>query len=312
MSEFDSSERRGRTNISLMGLRAFDAAARLGSFRAAADAMGLTPSAVSHQIKTLERDLGAVLFHRQGRAVMLSEAGARLAPHVRQGFMAFTRGAAVVRAGARARQVRVSALALFSQTVLIPNLARFSERWPEYDIRIEATPAYADFDRDDVDFAIRVGNGRWPGLKSTELLRISGLPVASPAYLRTHGIRRPADAVSARLIHDTAQPAAWRAWLAAQGVARPDESKDLWFDSAPATLHAAEQGLGLALAIDPLIRLWPEYGRRIAEAFPGTTGPCTRYWLARRPNSDADPKIRAFTGWLRSACRALDRGIAPT
>lgn len=272
--------------------------------------MGLTPSAVSHQIKSLEHQLGSVLFRRQGRAVVLSEAGARLAPHVRQGFMAFTRGAAVVRGGARARQIRVSALALFSQTVLIPNLAKFSERWPGYDVRIEATPTFVDFDRDDVDIAIRVGDGRWPGLRCAELLRISGLPVANPAFLEEHHIQRPADVMNARLIHDLAQPKAWRTWLTAQGVDRTDESADLWFDSAPATLHAAEQGLGMALAIDPLIHLWPEYGRRVAPAFPGITGPRARYWLARRPESDADPKIRAFIRWLRSACRALDQATA--
>ena len=168
-----------RGSFPLSGLRAFDAAARLGSFRAAADALGVTPSAVSHQIKALEREIGSPLFRRRGRDVVLSEAGACLAPYVRQGFLAFDRGSAVVRGRARARQIRVSTLALFSQTILIPNLAKFSERWPDYDVRIEATTRYADFDRDDVDLAIRYGAGRWSGLECTELLRISGLPVAT-------------------------------------------------------------------------------------------------------------------------------------
>src|SRR5580700_805680 len=188
----------------LSGLRAFDAAARLGSFRAAADALGVTPSAVSHQIKALEREIASPLFHRRGRDVVLSEAGASLAPYVRQGFLAFDRGTAIVRGRARARQIRVSALALFSQTILIPNLAKFSERWPDYDVRIEATTRYVDFDRDDVDLAIRYGNGKWPGLECTELLRITGLPVATRAHLTERRLHKPADLVTARLIHDAA------------------------------------------------------------------------------------------------------------
>jgi LysR family glycine cleavage system transcriptional activator len=295
----------------LSGLRAFDAAARLGSFRAAADALGVTPSAVSHQIKALERALGSPLFHRQGRDVVLSEAGTSLAPFVRQGFLAFDRGAALVRGRARARQIRVSTLAFFSQTILIPNLAKFSTRWPDYDVRIEVTTRYVDFDRDDVDLAIRYGTGRWSGLECTELLRISGMPVATRAYLAERRLDKPADLAVARLIHDSAQPRAWSAWLTAQGVSQRDESRDLRFDSAPATLQAAEQNLGVALAIDPLVHLWPGFGKRLVAAFPGLTGPRARYWLVRRPESDVDPKIKAFISWVRAACRSFDRAGHP-
>ena len=291
--------------LPLGALRAFDAAARLGSFRAAGEEIGVTPSAVSHRLRELEQAVGAPLFVRQGRAVILSEAGARLAPHVRQGFLAFERGAAVVRGGTRARQIRVSALAMFSQTVLIPNLPDFARRWPQYDVRIETTPRFVDFEHEDVDVAIRVGDGRWPGLKCTELLRITGCPVASPAYLLEQSIHGVRDLAGARLIHDLAQPRGWQTWLAGHGVERPPLEHDLWFDSAPATLHAAEQGLGVAFAIDPLVRRWPTFGSRLVEAVPGASGPRTRYWLARRVGADTEEKVRAFASWLRTACRRL-------
>lgn len=306
MSESDSSEVQLRRGLPLAAIRAFDAAAQLGSFKSAAEALGLTPSAVSHQIRSLEQVLGAKLFHRQGRIVVLSEAGARLAPHIRQGFTAFARGMATVQAGDRARRIRVSALAMFSQTVLIPNLDRFTARWPQYEVRIETTPAFVDFDREDVDVAIRVGDGRWPGLKATELLRISGVPVATADYAAERRLTTPADLAGARLIHDTALPMAWRRWLATQEIDREAQPADLWFDAAPATLHAAEQSLGVALAIDPLVRRWPGYGGRLRPLFPGISTPRSRYWLVRRPDSEADPKIRAFTNWVRAACRAFD------
>ena len=291
---------------SLSALRAFDAIVRLGSFKAAADELRLTPSAISHQIKTLEGSLGAKLFHRQGRAVVLSEAGLRLAPYVRQGFVAFLRGATAVRGGLRARQIRVSSLALFNQTVLIPNLAQFSTQFPDFQVRIETSAAFVDFGRDDIDLAIRVGDGRWPGLKCTELLAISGVPVASPAFLTARASWTPEHLIDARLIHDTALPVGWERWLAAKGVVRAASPGDLWFDTAPATLHAAEQGLGVALAIDPLIRLWPGYGTRLTPLFPNLTGPRTRYWLVRRPESDAEAKVKAFAAWLQAACCAIE------
>ena len=307
MHEKNSSLEEKRGGFPLSGLRAFDAAARLGSFRAAADALGVTPSAVSHQIKTLERELGSPLFRRQGREVILSEAGACLAPYVRQGFLAFDRGTAHVRGRTRARQIRISATPLINQTILIPNLAKFSERWPDYDVRIEATTKYVDFDRDDVDVAIRYGNGRWPGLECTELLRIAGLPVATRAHLADRRIQKPVDLATTRLIHDAAQPRAWSVWLSAQGVSQRDESHDFWFDSAPATLQAAEQNLGVALAVNPLVRLWPGFGKRLIAAFPGLTGPRARYWLVRRPEADVDPKIKAFVSWVRAACRSVEQ-----
>ena len=122
---------------------------------------------------------------------------------------------------------------------------------------------------------------------------------------RLHPVRAPLDLVGARLIQDTAQPQAWRVWLAAQGVARSDTAGDLWFDSAPATLHAAEQGLGIALAIDPLVRAWPGFGTGLTYVLPQASGPRTRYWMVRRPESDRDPRIRAFETWLRESCQGL-------
>jgi len=98
---------------------------------------------------------------------------------------------------------------------------------------------------------------------------------------------------------------AWKIWLAGHGVERPGEEGDLWLDSAPATMHAVEQGLGVGFAIDPLIRAWPGFGERLVFALPEFSGPATRYWLVRRPESDRDLKIRTFIAWLRAACREL-------
>jgi len=303
MHEAGSAEVAAR--LPLAELCAFDAAVQLGSFRAAGEALHLTASAISHRIKSLESKLGVVLFQRQGRTLALTDAGSRLAPFARDGFGAVARGLAAIAQTPRARQIRVSALALFNQTILVPRLGEFTARYPEFDVRIQAATHFVDFEEEDIDVAIRVGNGRWPGLTSVELLRISGMPVAAPDMLHRLRIVNPADLVSVRLIHDAAQPTAWRRWLAAQGIAERDESGDLWFDSAPMTLHAAEQGLGVALAIDPLVRLWPGFGTSLKQAIPGATGPFSRYWIVHRPNAIREPKVRAFVAWVTGACAAL-------
>lgn len=288
---------------SVAGLKAFDAAARLGSFAEAADALGLTPSAISHQIRALEREIGTALFVRQGRAVVLSEAGTILAPYVRQGFVAFERGVAALHGRTRARQIKVSGLALFNQTILIPRLADFTARWPDYDVHIEATSRYVNFDQEDVDVAIRAGDGDWPGVTATELLRIAGLPVALPGFIAAQHLKAPDDLRRVRLIHHGAQPEAWSQWLKNQGITDRDDSRDLWFDSAPAMLQAAEQGLGVAMGIDPLVRRWPGFGERLVPVFPECGSLQSRYWLVHRRESGSDPKIKAFASWVRSACR---------
>lgn len=296
--------------MGLSALRAFDAAARLGSYAAAAGELGQTPSAISHQIANLERLVGGRLFERVGRRMQMTAAGEALQPHVARGFEAFQAGLRATRNDPRVRQIRVSSLALFNQLVLIPRLAEFSRRWPEYEVRVEATPRMVNLVGEDVDIGIRIGGGRRKGLQSAPLVRISGLPVCRPDMARRRNLVSPAALAHAPLVHDMAQPRAWEVWFDSRGVERTSAPGDLWFDSAPAILHAAESGLGVALAIDPLVRAWPGFGEVLAPPFADAAGPGGRYWLTCRDEVAGERKVRVFSNWLRTVCADLQSGRA--
>jgi len=172
-------------------------------------------------------------------------------------------------------------------------------------VRIEATTRYADFDRDDVDLAIRYGAGRWSGLECTELLRITGLPVATRASSGGAAVatnrmilRRRASSTTLRSLAPGAPGSAPREF--------PNATKAATCGSTVRRRRSRRRSriLGVALAVDPLIYLWPGFGERLIAAFPGLSGPRARYWLVRRPESDVDPKIRAFVSWVRAASRS--------
>ncbi len=308
--EFDSSNA-VRGGLPLQGLEALDAIVESGSFAGAAQRLRLTPSAISHRLRLLETTIGATLFRRSGREMVLTPEGRRLADWSRRGFASLERGVAEIREGDRANQIRVSVLALIEQTILIPALSQFTSRWPQYSIHLETTTRYANFDVDDVDVAIRVGQGDWPGLEKVELLRISGMPVARRDYIDRQGIAEPDDLRSDWLIHDSRQPRAWEKWLSAQLVESGKLSGGMQFDSAPATMLAAEQGIGVALGIAPLIYEWPGFGQQLVEVFPGRSGPSLRYWIVFRPEQRGDRKIRAFVNWARAACGRLGSTYSP-
>lgn len=294
----------GRRLPPVAALTAFDAAARLLSFRRAADDLGLTPSAVSHQIKALELQLGCELFVRLGRSVRLTLAGERMAPHVRRGLEAIERGAAAATDGQTDQVVRISAPALFCEVAIVPHLHELTRRGIE--LSIESSSRLVEFGNEDVDAAIRIGTGPWPGLRRTELLRITGLPVASPALLARHSATSIADLIKLPLIHDKAQPDAWSTWISAHGLsARTRHPNDLMFDSAPLALEAARRGLGVALAIDPLVRHSAGYGLQLVPALDLPSRVSLSYWFVRRPQSDSNRRVRVVAGWLSDVCRRL-------
>jgi LysR family glycine cleavage system transcriptional activator len=147
----------------------------------------------------------------------------------------------------------ISALPFFTSTVLLPALPDFRRRNPGLTLRIEATHQYADFNASRVDVAIRYGREHSTGLKFEPLVAVSGLPVCAPA-LTKGGLRTPEDLSGQVLIHLTTQPRSWPAWLKDAGVPDLAARGHLWLDSVPAMLEAAEHGLGVTLAMAPLIR----------------------------------------------------------
>ncbi len=290
----------------MAALLAFERAATLLSFRRAARELALSPSAVSHQIRGLERRFGVRFFVRSGREVRLTADGERF-------LRAISTGLATLEAASRdllsrshrnRTELHVSALPFFASTVLIPALGLFERRCPGLTLHIDTTHHYADFDRTPVDVAIRFGRERSAGLKLEPVLAVRGLPVCSPA-LGEDGLRKPRDLGRHVLIHVTQQPHAWSQWLADVGECDLRPRGELWFDTVPAALEAAEHGLGVSLAMDPLVRARKEFGRTLLAPFNVRSSRSERLYLVTRPERSHEKSIEEFRAWLMDTVARL-------
>lgn len=285
----------------LLALEAFDAAARHMSFKAAAQELNLTPSAISHRVKALERHLGQPLFRRLNREIRFTEAGQDYFGSVRRAFDEVSRASSRIRAPNQGDELRVSAVPFIAASWLIPNLESFLDSQPGLRLYVESTQRNADFARDPVDAAIRWGHGRWAGLSATRLTGISVTPVASPRLLQARGglrpLARPRDLRDQTLIHLSYLPEAWNRWLAAAGVAGLKPKREIWVDNMQQAIDAAERGIGVTLGVVPLLaprlaekRLVMPFGLALSENYA--------YWfVCRRAEADR-PRLKALRDWL--------------
>ena len=292
----------------LSALLAFERAATHLNFRRAAHDLAISPSAISHQIRGLEERFGVRLFARAGRSVRLTPDGERYLQAAAAGLSLLEEAGRELHRRGRGgpRELRVSSLPFFTATVLIPSLPAFARRHPGLTLRIETTHQYADFDSAGVDVAIRYGRERAAGLRLEPLVEVHSQPVCAPPLARA-GLRAPPDLARHVLIHVAPQPRAWPAWLREMGVGQLKPRGDLWFDSVPSALEAAEQGLGVALAMDPLVRARSGFGSRLVMPFQARAARGETLYFVCRPEQARDKRISAFRRWLLEAVgRAKD------
>ena len=286
----------------LTALLAFERAASQLSFRRAARDLALSPSAISHQIRGLEAQFGVKLFVRGARSVRLTADGERYLAKVSSGLATLQEAGREMLRQRRGGgdELWISALPFFTSTVLIPALADFKRRNPALTLRIEATHQYADFNASRVDVAIRYGREQSSGLKFEPLVEVRGLAVCAPALIKS-GLRNPADLSREVLIHLTSQPRAWPAWLKEAGIAELTPRGHLWLDSVPAMLEAAEHGLGVALAMAPLIKARPGFGRKLVAPFGFEARHSETIYLVSRTEQARDRRIGALRRWIVDA-----------
>jgi LysR family glycine cleavage system transcriptional activator len=281
-------------------LRSFEAAARRLSFTQAGEELSVSQVAISRQVKALEQWLGAPLFIRGTREVRLTAEGARLLPPVRQALDMLALAAGQVSRRGRRDVLSIQAYTTFAQRWLIPRLARFHEQHPDIEVRLTASVSPVDFEHQDVDAAVRSGDGSgWPGLETDFLTPITLLPVLSPSLLKRRKGRPPAEALSGMtLLHSLARPDDWETWLRANnadGVV--DSRKGLKFESSALAYEAALQGSGVAMAVEVLVdsylasgALVSPFGRPVR--LPGG------YYLVRPRQKPATMAMRSFRAWL--------------
>ncbi|MGG5819052.1 LysR substrate-binding domain-containing protein [Falsiroseomonas sp. HW251] len=277
----------------LAGLRVFEAAGRCGGFTAAAAELGVTPSAVSHGVRTLEDSLGVPLFHRDQRGMRLTPAGEKLLAEATRAFEGLSRCMDTLTEPRAGRRLTGSVAPTFATGWLLPRLPDLRRRHPSLDLAISTEREHVELGDGRFDFAIRmagapVGPAEWHRLAPVGLL-----PVAAPdcrLSLAEALARLPA-------IHVMVAAEDWAAWAALRGLPAPDPSRGLRFDTVQLALNAAAQGLGLALARLPVCADDIAAGRVRALDEPVEGG--TAYWLVTRPGLLRQREGRLLATWLR-------------
>ncbi|MBX9612746.1 MAG: LysR family transcriptional regulator [Burkholderiales bacterium] len=303
--------------VSVGHLRAFEAVARHLNFRAAADELALTQSAVSRQIQSLEGEVGVALFLRHTRAVELTGAGAQLLRAVVPGLERLDGTVRQIRQTAGRKTVAISTWASFASMWLIPRLEAFQREHPDIDIRIDATDTAVEMDTTDVDLALRYAV---PASVPAGAVRLFGeqlTPVASPWLLKSGPpLRKPADLAQFTLIeagdsHRTnfLELLSWSRWFAERALPRVEAKRWLYFNYAHQIAQAALTGQGIALSRVPLVADSLASGE-LVEVLPGQRmdSPLA-YWLIVGARSAARPEIRAFCDWLYAQARSTRSAI---
>ncbi|MEE1611937.1 LysR substrate-binding domain-containing protein [Microvirga sp. CF3016] len=270
----------------LDALRAFEAAARLGSFSAAANDLHLTHGAISRQVAKLEHWLGERLFDRQARGVALTPQGQRLHQRTSEAFalIADSSDRWIERKGAAI--VRLTSIPSVSSLWLMPRLRAFEEGEPSLRIEFVVEHRNIDLEAEGIDLAIRCGRGSLPGRISIRLFEEHCFPIASPALAGSFGPGTPERLLKYPLVHDS-DASGWRAWFAAQGMDYRPRPQDRRFEDYNLVLDAAAHGLGIALARPPLAGDALRTGRVVA-VDPRTALNPVSYWLDR-PQSRLRP-----------------------
>jgi LysR family glycine cleavage system transcriptional activator len=292
----------------LKAIQYFEATARHLSLTRAADELHVTHSAVSHQVKALEIWLGVRLFRRVNRAVVLTDAGQAYVKPVRQAFERLGEASRLLRASESGGALTVSVMPSFAAKWLVPRLSGFRALHPDIDVRISAGAELVNFDRGDVDVAIRYGRGSWPGLRTDLLLQESLYPVCSPRLLEGPApLRSPDDLRHHPLLQDSDWNIDfWRIWLDRAGVGDVSQLPGMSFNYSNLMLQAAIDGLGVALTHTALAQDDLAAGRLVKPFAIEIRTDYSYYVVA--PESTADrPKVAAFRQWLMNETAGLPR-----
>lgn len=300
-------------------LRTLEAAARHLNFTRAADELGLTPAAVSHQIKEIEDQLGLVLFTRTSRTIRLTEAGTVLFDASADALDLL--GRAVSRAQKLTRGtalLKVTLDAQFASKWLMRRVDDFRKRHPDIELRFDIAYEVRDFELDDIDVGIRFGAGKYPGLRTHRLFDNILIPVCSPSLL-TSGppLREPRDLFNHTLAHiewsrqGVTWPN-WRMWMAAAGINDFDDSRTVVFGNSTDAVQAALDGNAVALADFAMVANDLSQGRLVQPFELGLrVAPEFAYFLVYPENTADDPRIVAFREWMLeevAKTRTTDKG----
>jgi LysR family transcriptional regulator, glycine cleavage system transcriptional activator len=297
----------------LNNLKAFDAAARHESFTRAAEELCVTQGAVSQQVKALEAALGIKLFNRERQRLIITEAGRDYLTIVRDALDRIALGTERLLQRQSAGVLTVSTSPDFAAKWLVHRLGNFAEAHSEIDLRISATMHHVDFAREDVDMAVRHGDGNWPGLEAMQLSAEQLFAICSPKLLSGRRLAKPADILKFPLIHLDSR-ADWAKWLRVAGISDDNVRHGPVLNRASMVIDAAINGQGIALARTTLAA-WDLLNGRLVRPFAEALRLSKTYWIVCPKATSNVPKIVTFRDWLLAEAaqdlRQLKKGGSP-
>lgn len=288
----------------LNALKMFEASARNLSFSGASEELFVTPSAVSHQVKTLENFLGIELFHRSNRKVTLTPQGEQYLASVKHAFdeiematqrLSVTQGASVV---------QISVAPNFLIRWLMPRMSRFRALFPDVELQINASMGLLDFNRTSTDMAVYYGNGEWDDIEVEFLRKVMLVPVCGPGLLQAGPpLEKPADLANHTLIYVSKRTWEWDNWLKKAGVEFITPKGSMQLSSSQLTTAAAQENLGVALADQTLISREIESGKLVVP-FDIPLDTKKAFYLVYRKHRPLTKGMEAFRNWLMDELQA--------
>ena len=282
----------------LAAIRTFEVAGRLQNFSRAAEELGMTQAAVSYQVRHLEDRLGRALFVREKGRGRLSETGLRLLPAISNAFAVMVDAFAALGSD-EADVLTISAMTTFGGTWLSARIGGFQLAYPDLAVRMLMSNELVDFDSTNVDVAVRVGRGDWPGLRADFLYRSHVTPICAQGFLDANHVAAPADLLNVERL--APNDPWWAGWFAAAGVATmpPPQRRGIELDSQLQEASAVQGGYGIAMMTPLLWRAELDAGR-LVQPFDTLYQPGTAHFLVHRENRTGVRKIERFREWLRA------------
>jgi len=281
----------------LNALKSFEAAARHESFTRAAEELCVTQGAVSHQVKALEAVLGLKLFQREHQRLIITESGRAYLAVVRDALDRIAIGTERLVQRHNSGLLTVSTSPDFAAKWLVHRLGRFAEEHPDIDLRVSASLHHVDFAREEVDLAVRHGEGDWPGLDAVRLCTERLFAVLSPRLVSSRRpLAKPADILQLPLLR-LSEGNAWDRWFAAAGLAAPERPRGAVLNRPSMLIDAAADGQGVALARTSLAA-WDLINGRLINPFDISLRLSKNYWIVCPQATAKLPKIATFRAWL--------------
>ncbi len=289
-------------------LQLFEAAGRHSSFKKAAEELFLTPSAISHQIKSLEENLGIVLFKRVTRGVKLTAAGEKYIVVVQEMFHLLDNGTTSLKqefsSQAQPKLLRISTFSAIASNILIPNLGLFQQEFPATELRIETSIDLIDLRYDDFDIALRLGDGNYSGVISEKIFDLQVTPLCSPEFAKKHSLSSVEQMLSVPLIQHANMKDSWSQWCDTAGVTYVESRSNLNIGTYDGVMQAAQQGLGLALGAVPLENMALKRGL-LVQPFKEQCRFLSECFAVYHPRDKERDDLHSFIGWFKALVEKL-------